>query len=251
MVTTPPDKPGRRRRQGRRSPRWTAAFLAVGATLVVVGGYVQFRGGNSAADQGGQIQQSPSLTPRTPFSQSAPAAKPSAPATGAPTARPKKGATGTTEPRTRSADRAKSGAPVRVSVPRLGVSARVLGIRARRGALIPPSNPRLVGWWSEGARPGAAKGSAIITGHTVHNGGGAFDDLEELRAGDAVTVSTAKGTISYSVVAVAVYRKGALAKQAARLFDQAVPGRLVLVTCEDWDGSKYLSNAVVIAKPVG
>ncbi|QNE21120.1 class F sortase [Kribbella qitaiheensis] len=138
-----------------------------------------------------------------------------------------------------------------MSVPSLGVSARVLGIRAHGGALIPPSNPSLVGWWSEGARPGAAKGSAIITGHTVHTGGGAFDDLEQLRAGDAVTVSTGKGTIRYSVVSVAVYRKGALAKQAARLFDQGVAGRLVLVTCEDWDGSKYLSNAVVIAKPVG
>jgi hypothetical protein len=27
-------------------------------------------------------------------------------------------------------------------------------------------------------------------------------------------------------------------------------GRLVLVTCEDWNGEVYLSNAVVIAEPV-
>jgi hypothetical protein len=33
------------------------------------------------------------------------------------------------------------------------------------------------------------------------------------------------------------------------VFAQDVPGRLVLVTCEDWDGSGYLSNAVVIATP--
>lgn len=26
-------------------------------------------------------------------------------------------------------------------------------------------------------------------------------------------------------------------------------GRLVLVTCEDWNGKEYLSNAVVIADP--
>lgn len=244
--------PGRRRRQGRsRSPRWTAAILAVGATLVLLGGYVQFRGDTSAADQGGQTQQSPAATSRAPSSRSAPLAKPSAPTAGTPTAASTKGTTATAESKTKPAGRPRSGTPVRVSVPRLGVSARVLGIRARGGALIPPSNPRLVGWWSEGARPGAAKGSAIITGHTVHNGGGAFDDLEQLRAGDAVTVTTGKGKISYSVVAVAVYRKGALAKQAARLFDQGVPGRLVLVTCEDWNGSRYLSNAVVIAKPVG
>jgi hypothetical protein len=42
-----------------------------------------------------------------------------------------------------------------------------------------------------------------------------------------------------------------LAKQAAQIFDQSVPGRLVLVTCEDWNGTTYLSNAVVIAKPIG
>jgi LPXTG-site transpeptidase (sortase) family protein len=117
--------------------------------------------------------------------------------------------------------------------------------------LIPPSNPRLVGWWSDGARPGATKGSAIITGHTVHTGGGAFDNLDRLRAGDSVKVATAKRTISYAVVAVTTYRKRALAKQAAQIFDQSVPGRLVLVTCEDWNGTTYLSNAVVIAKPIG
>jgi LPXTG-site transpeptidase (sortase) family protein len=126
----------------------------------------------------------------------------------------------------------------------------VLGIRVRGGVLIPPSNPRLVGWWSDGARPGAAKGSAVITGHTVHDGGGAFDDLDQLTAGDAVTVTTERGTIEYVVSSVTTYRKKALAEQAARVFDQSVPGRLVLVTCEDWDGTAYLSNAVVIANPV-
>jgi LPXTG-site transpeptidase (sortase) family protein len=107
----------------------------------------------------------------------------------------------------------------------------------------------MVGWWSDGARPGAAKGSAVITGHTVHDGGGAFDDLGQLTTGDAVMVTTGRGTIDYVVSSVTTYRKKALAKQAARVFDQSVPGRLVLVTCEDWDGTAYLSNAVVIATP--
>jgi hypothetical protein len=49
---------------------------------------------------------------------------------------------------------------------------------------------------------------------------------------------------------VAVYAKGSLARQAERLFSQDVPGRLVLITCEDWDGSRYLSNVVVTATPV-
>jgi LPXTG-site transpeptidase (sortase) family protein len=108
----------------------------------------------------------------------------------------------------------------------------------------------MVGWWSDGAQPGAAKGSAVITGHTVHNGGGAFDNLDRLTAGDAVRVTTERGTIDYVVSSVTIYRKKALATQAAQVFDQTVPGRLVLVTCDDWNGTTYLSNAVVIATPV-
>ncbi|GAA1555592.1 hypothetical protein GCM10009789_06310 [Kribbella sancticallisti] len=223
----------------------------VGAALVLFGGYLQFRGDNSAADQAGpQTQQTPAATaPSSQPVKPAPSA-PTAGTSGTPTATPSKRGTESSEPTATAGKPAKSGTPVRVTVPRLGVSARVLGIRARGGALIPPANPRLVGWWSEGARPGASKGSAIITGHTVHTGGGAFDDLDQMRAGDVVKVTTAKGTLNYSVIGVAVYRRGALAKQAPRLFDQGVAGRLVLVTCEDWDGTKYLSNAVVIAKPV-
>ena len=55
---------------------------------------------------------------------------------------------------------------------------------------------------------------------------------------------------SYVVEDVEVYRKGALARQAAELFSQEVDGRLVLLTCEDWDGTRYLSNVVVTALPV-
>jgi LPXTG-site transpeptidase (sortase) family protein len=125
----------------------------------------------------------------------------------------------------------------------------VLSISASKGSLIPPSNPRTVGWWSAGAQPGAKRGSAVITGHTVHNGGGAFDDLEQLQKGDQILVATTRGQLRYRVTAVTTYRKQALATHAQEVFDQSVPGRLVLITCADWNGKVYLSNAVVIAKP--
>jgi len=85
----------------------------------------------------------------------------------------------------------------------------------------------------------------------VHTGGGALDDLERLHRGDAVTVRTDRGTIRYDVRRVAVYSKGSVARHARRLFSQTVAGRLVLVTCEDWDGERSLSNVVVVATPVG
>ena len=231
-----------RRRPGRARSSWlTIAALAAGAALLLVGGFLQFTGGK--ADDGRQPAAvgRPSASSHSPGTTSAVPGKPSTQ-----TESPRQS---TPPPEVRSSARLKPVDPIKVSVPSLGVSARVLGIRARGGTLIPPSNPLLVGWWSDGARPGAAKGSAIITGHTVHTGGGAFDDLDRLTAGDAVTVTTGRSTINYVVASVTVYRKKALAKQAARLFDQSVPGRLVLVTCEDWDGTAYLSNVVVIATP--
>lgn len=141
------------------------------------------------------------------------------------------------------------GAPRRVVIPPLDVDAAVVPVRAPGGTLIPPSDPQQLGWWAAGARPGDRRGSALVTGHTVHTGGGALDDLETLRRGDRLTVVTDGGRIRYAVRSVAVYAKGSLAKQAERLFSQEVPGRLVLITCEDWDGSRYLSNVVVTATP--
>jgi LPXTG-site transpeptidase (sortase) family protein len=145
-----------------------------------------------------------------------------------------------------------AGVPRRVVVPALGVGAPVVEIAVGSdGVLAPPDDPRTLGWWRAGAEPGAAYGSALVTGHTVSTGGGVFDDLERLEAGDAVRVRTAAGVIGYRVRSVRLYRKASLARHAERLFDQSALGRLVLVTCEDWDGRRYLSNVVVMADPRG
>ncbi len=141
-----------------------------------------------------------------------------------------------------------TGRPTRLLVPRLGVDAPVIDIGVVDGVLLPPSDPQTLGWWSAGAEPGALRGGALITGHTVHTGGGAFDDLETLEVGDRVQVRTGKGTIGYAVSGVTIYRKASLARDAARVFSQTVPGRLVLITCEDWNGSGYDSNAIVFAE---
>jgi LPXTG-site transpeptidase (sortase) family protein len=143
-----------------------------------------------------------------------------------------------------------AGRPSRLIVPTLEVNVPVIGIDVATGVLTPPADPQLLGWWRGGAVPGAARGGALITGHTVHSGGGAFDELETLRAGDRVVVRTAKGRIRYAVTGVTVYRKATLAKDAGRVFRQTGPGRLVLITCEDWNGSGYDSNAVVFAEPL-
>ena len=145
---------------------------------------------------------------------------------------------------------AAAGVPRRLVVPQLGVDVPVVPIEAAGGVLRPPDDPQVLGWWRGGAEPGAARGSALITGHTVSTGGGAFDDLETLRRGEPVRVRTPAGLVDYEVASVTIYRKAALARHAARVFSQTVPGRLVLITCEDWNGTAYESNAVVTAAPV-
>ncbi len=144
----------------------------------------------------------------------------------------------------------RAGDPERLVVPDLDVDAPIVPILAPGGVLTPPSDPSETGWWADGARPGDRTGSALVTGHTVHTGGGVLDDLEELERGDAVRVVSTRTRTDYRVRDVEILGKGDLAEQAEQLFDQSVPGRLVVVTCEDWDGTEYLSNVVVTAKPV-
>ncbi|MDQ4052956.1 MAG: class F sortase, partial [Actinomycetota bacterium] len=143
----------------------------------------------------------------------------------------------------------RPGRPVRVLVDGLGVDAPVVPIRAARGVLTPPADPSTAGWWRGGAVPGGQRGSVVITGHTVHGGVGAFDELGSLEPGDLVAVGTGRRLVRYRVTSTDVWSRWALAKRSARLFDPVGPARLVLVTCDDWDGTAYRSNAVVTARP--
>jgi len=135
-------------------------------------------------------------------------------------------------------------------VPFLGVDSSVVAISGRSGVLQPPDDATALGWWREGAVPGAKRGTTVMVGHTLHLGGGALDRLRTLRPGDAIRVTTPRGAIDYEVRASWVLSKPDLARRARSLFDQRRDGRLVLVTCYDWTGSEYLSNAVVSAAPI-
>jgi LPXTG-site transpeptidase (sortase) family protein len=143
----------------------------------------------------------------------------------------------------------RPGAPRSIHLDRLGVSSRIQPIHVAGNTLTPPSDPAVLGWWADGARPGDPRGSVLVTGHTVSTGGAALDRLEALRPGDAVSVRTRRDTLEYAVRRVAVIDKGLVAQRAERLFSQEVPGRLVLITCGDWDGTRHRSNVVVTSQP--
>jgi LPXTG-site transpeptidase (sortase) family protein len=144
-----------------------------------------------------------------------------------------------------------TGAPVLLRIPRLDVTTDVVAIDAEGGVLVPPADPAQVGWWTDGARPGGPNGAVVLTGHTVHDGDGVFDELAVLERSDVVEVTTPRGTLTYVVTEVRDLSKAQLASVASDLFGSSGRARVVLVTCTDWDDGQYLGNTVVVGVPSG
>lgn len=143
--------------------------------------------------------------------------------------------------------------PVRLIVPEIGLKAPIVPIEiASDGVLTPPSDVHEVGWWKRSAKPGATSGQTLITGHTVHTGGGVMNKLGDLRPGSLIEVQTPRGTVDYRATKVFVYTKAEVAQHAQELFSQKRKRiRLVLVTCTGWTGHDYTSNIIVFADQLG
>lgn len=135
-----------------------------------------------------------------------------------------------------------------MQIPTLDVTAPVVPIEMTPDLVLePPADPSTVGWWSEGAAPGSAEGSAVLVGHSVRTGGGALNEVGSLSDGDVIEVVGEEHTLTYEVETVEVLSKDELAREAERVFDQLGPGRLVVITCEDFDGTVWQSNVVATA----
>jgi LPXTG-site transpeptidase (sortase) family protein len=144
--------------------------------------------------------------------------------------------------------------PVRVRLPALDVDAPVTPVGVDdRGRMDVPSDVGTVGWYRFGPGPGAATGSAVLSGHVDDRdqGYGAFHRLADLAPGDPVAVDLADGgVVSYRVDAVTRVPKGELPVGA--VFARTGAPRLTLVTCGgpfDYDAHAYTQNVVVVARP--
>ncbi len=143
--------------------------------------------------------------------------------------------------------------PVQVVVPSLGVEAGIdpVAVSADR-VLDPPEDVERVGWWDASAAPGASAGQTVLTGHAVHAGGGVLDRLPAVRPGARVDLRTDEGLMRYRVTDVETLGRDEVAARTEELFGQdRGDGRLVLVSCTEWDGAVYRSNVVVTARPLG
>jgi LPXTG-site transpeptidase (sortase) family protein len=141
--------------------------------------------------------------------------------------------------------------PTGLTIEALGVAdapVRSVGVE-RDGAMeIPPVDE--VGWYRFGARPGDP-GSTVLAAHVAYDGvDGVFRRLDDLGAGDGVTVALSDGSSpAYVVTEVAHYPKSEL---PAAVWARDGDPQLVLITCGgqfDTEARSYADNVVAFARP--
>jgi Sortase domain len=146
--------------------------------------------------------------------------------------------------------------PVRISVPRLGITSSLQHLHLQKdGELQPPSTWQQAGWYSDGIRPGDV-GPAVIAGHVDSvNGPAVFFRLKEARTGDVIRVTQVSGrTFTFVVTEVRSYPKSHFPSTA--VYGPTALPELRLVTCTgefDYVHRNYLDNLVVFAvlRPAG
>ena len=139
--------------------------------------------------------------------------------------------------------------PDRLTIPRLGVNARVqMAGLSYKGNIGVPSNFTDVAWYKYGALPGRV-GTAIVDGH-VDNGlglDGVFKHLIDLQAGDDVYVTTKSGIRLHFVVAeIGNYPYQQV--PIPRLLAQQTDPELALISCDgSWvEGQRTYDHRLVI-----
>jgi sortase (surface protein transpeptidase) len=142
--------------------------------------------------------------------------------------------------------------PTRVSIPALGVRAKVIKVgQAADGSIATPdADPaEATGWYHLGPTPGEL-GTAVIVGHVDTDSQPAvFHRLPELRKGKLIEVEREDHRVAtFTVESVETFPKTAF--PAGRIFDSTDRARLVLVTCGGtWVGGHvgYSDNVIVFA----
>lgn len=147
-----------------------------------------------------------------------------------------------------------AGQPLRVQVPDLGLDVPVVaaGLNADR-QFNPPSN--VLAYWMRdfGSAGPSAKNTVYLAAHSWNNGYAAFNRLMDQKSGTStakpgqkILVNTPEGAFSYSVTAVADYAKSSISAEPELW--QAIPGRLVLLTCFQLNDAGANRNLVIYAQ---
>jgi hypothetical protein len=142
-------------------------------------------------------------------------------------------------------------APVRLQVPSVGLDTRLTEIDLdAAGALVPPSDDTVAGWYRSGPSPGEV-GPSVLTGHVDSVAGPAvFFRLRAIAVGDPVSVTRTDGTtVRFTVTRVARFPKDAF--PTTEVYAPTARPELRLITCGgafDRTARSYLDNVVVYAE---
>jgi sortase (surface protein transpeptidase) len=140
--------------------------------------------------------------------------------------------------------------PVSLTIPAIGVHARLIHLRLTRSAALQAPRSTTVAGWYTGSPPPGATGSSVIGGHVdSHTGPGVFFRLHLLRQGDRIYVRQASGKLAvFRVASVRHYLKARF--PTSRVYGPVPTAQLRLITCGgifDPASGSYLSNIVVYA----
>ncbi len=146
-------------------------------------------------------------------------------------------------------------APVRLSIPEIKVNAQVLGLGLGRDGSLdvpPPVIRNIVGWYKDGATPGA-KGTAVVAGHVDNAQGPAvFYELGTLKKGHHIEVTRADGrTAVFTVDALEVYNNAEFPDR--KVYGATDRAELRVITCGGGFSKKggYQGNVVAYAHLIG
>jgi sortase (surface protein transpeptidase) len=155
-------------------------------------------------------------------------------------------------------DPLEAAVPQRVDIPSMGITAPVVlrGLDAT-GAIDPPpyATADAVGWYGDGAHPGAA-GAALMVGHVdTKTKPAVFYDLSAARPGEKVRVTRKDGSVAeFTIDDIQVFDRGRF--DPKKVYGPRKEGRaeLRLITCGgtfDRATRAYTANVVVSAYLTG
>ena len=143
------------------------------------------------------------------------------------------------------------GEPTQLVIAGIGVDAKVLPVgTTAEGAQEVPASLAETGWWKDGQEPGQP-GNAVIVGHTASKADGVFDELSDLDTGDRLTVKGTDGTLTYRITSEKEIKVADFAAESDEVYRETGASGLVLMTCGDWNGTRFETTVIAYAKAVG
>lgn len=154
-------------------------------------------------------------------------------------------------------------APIHLTIPVIGIDHDIVeytdDMVSTRNDSVRPTNSNDIAWWSGGGCPGATLANTsdsqtkidfttFLYGHSTNEKSKIiFDDIDLLKLGDKIFVTTSFGRTLYVVEEVFVVDKTDFETDSRVLSD--IPGRLLLISC--WRASLGMQttteNVVVVA----